>query len=287
MAYKFVTVKGASSLATAPFYIGIPQHERIMPRRETYKHLEDRTGYKATARNEKFAAVIAAKSGLPAIQYLKVVPPVLPPVIGEIRTESTEDGTVKVGEDVVITGANLAGATVKIKYKTPPEEERQTYVCPAVVAEDGKITIAYENWRFVPDDLEGGTTIEFIVETAGGSASRDGIEVNFDPPAPTLSHARSPECDDMVVNMNEDVILTGTNLNGFERLVAHHEECADPIELPTEGVYAEVDGTELDLPGSIWVAIKAKVDPGVMPTRPITFEVITPGGSASISPTVP
>ena len=217
------------------------------------------------------------------VSFVKFVEP---PEIGEIRTESTEDGTVKVEEDVVITGANLAGATVKIKYKTPPEEERQTYVCPAVVAEDGKITIAYENWRFVPDDLESDTTIEFIVETAGGSASRDGIEVNFDPPAPTLSHARSPECDDMVVNMNEDVILTGTNLNGFERLVAHHEECADPIELPTEGVYAEADGTELDLPGSIWVAIKAKVDPGVMPTRPITFEVITPGGSASISPTV-
>ena len=118
------------------------------------------------------------------VKYLKVTPAVLPPEIGEIRTESTEDGTVKVGEDVVITGANLAGATVKIKYKTPPEEERQTYVCPAVVAEDGKITIAYENWRFVPDDLESDTTIEFIVETAGGSTSRDGIEVDFDPPAP-------------------------------------------------------------------------------------------------------
>ena len=49
MACKFVTVKGASSLATAPFYIGIPQHERIMPRKETYRYLEDRTGYKATA----------------------------------------------------------------------------------------------------------------------------------------------------------------------------------------------------------------------------------------------
>ena len=106
-------------------------------------------------------------------------------------------------------------------------------------------------------------------------------------PKPTLTNARSPECEDMVVDMNEDVILTGTNLSGFERLVAHHEECADPIELPTEGVYAEADGTELDLPGSIWVAIKAKVDPGVMPTCPITFEVITPGGTASISPTVP
>ena len=111
-------------------------------------------------------------------------PAALPPEIGEIRTESTEDGTVKVREDVIITGANLAGASVKIKYKTPPEDERQIYTCPAVVAEDGKITIAYENWRFVPDDIEGGTTIEFIVETAGGSTSRDGIEVDLNPPAP-------------------------------------------------------------------------------------------------------
>ena len=59
MAYKFVTVKGASSLATAPFYIGIPQHERIMPRRETYKYLEDRTGYKATAIRAVFMGLSA------------------------------------------------------------------------------------------------------------------------------------------------------------------------------------------------------------------------------------
>ena len=59
MAYKFVTVKGASSLATAPFYIGIPQHERIMPRRETYKYLEDRTGYKATAIRAVFMGLAA------------------------------------------------------------------------------------------------------------------------------------------------------------------------------------------------------------------------------------
>ena len=87
--------------------------------------------------------------------------------------------------------------------------------------------------------------------------------------------------------MHEDVILDGTRLGGFERLVAHHEECAEPIELPTEGVTANDDGTQLALPGSIWDAITAKVDPSVMPTRPITFEVITGEGSASISPTVP
>ena len=87
--------------------------------------------------------------------------------------------------------------------------------------------------------------------------------------------------------MHEDVILDGTRLKDFERLVARHEECAEPIELPTEGVTANDDGTQLALPGSVWDAITAKVDPSVMPTRPITFEVITPEGTASISPTVP
>ena len=41
------------------------------------------------------------------------------------------------------------------------------------------------------------------------------------------------------------------------------------------------------LPGSIWDTILAQVDPSVMPARPITFEVITSEGTASISPTVP
>ena len=197
---------------------------------------------KETVRNEKFAAVIAAKSGLPAIQVQAVLDGCFE-AIEELEKDALVrihlDGLSVMGgitgafpasnspfdpeknrllpvlqldeairfsltdetpailtaadltrlridnvADVVITGANLAGASVKIKYKTPPEEERQTYVCPAVVAEDGKITIAYENWRFVPDDIEADTTIEFIVETAGGSANRNGIEVDLYPPAP-------------------------------------------------------------------------------------------------------
>ena len=106
-------------------------------------------------------------------------------------------------------------------------------------------------------------------------------------PKPTLTNAHSPGCAPMEVTMHEDVILDGTRLGGFERLVARHEEYAGEIELPTEGVTANDDGTQLSLPGSVWDAITAKVDPSVMPTRPITFEVITPEGTASISPTVP
>ena len=111
--------------------------------------------------------------------------------------------------------------------------------------------------------------------------------VKFAEPKPTLTNAHSPGCDPMEVTMHEDVILDGTRLGGFERLLARHEEYAGEIELPTEGVTANDDGTQLSLPGSVWDAITAKVDPSVMPTRPITFEVITGEGSASISPVVP
>ena len=106
-------------------------------------------------------------------------------------------------------------------------------------------------------------------------------------PKPTLTNAHSPGCAPLEVTMHEDVILDGTRLKGFERLVARHEEYAGEIELPTEGVSVTDDGTQLALPGSVWNAITAKVDPSVMPTRPITFEVITGEGSAAISPVVP
>ena len=104
--------------------------------------------------------------------------------------------------------------------------------------------------------------------------------------APTLANAHSPGCDPMSVSLHEDVILDGTNLKGFKRLVAHHEEYAGEIELPTEGATASDDGTQLALPGAVWDAVTAKVSEADMPTRPITFEVITAEGTASISPTV-
>jgi len=46
---QFMTAKGASSLSTTPFYIGVPQHERIMTKRESYEFLAGQIGYKATA----------------------------------------------------------------------------------------------------------------------------------------------------------------------------------------------------------------------------------------------
>ena len=59
---KFATVRGNSSLASAPFYVGIPQHERTMTKKETYAYCADRTGYKPT---QVRAVFMAAK------QYLK------------------------------------------------------------------------------------------------------------------------------------------------------------------------------------------------------------------------
>ena len=46
---KFITIRGTRALSATPYYIGIPQHERIMSRREAYALAAERTGYKATA----------------------------------------------------------------------------------------------------------------------------------------------------------------------------------------------------------------------------------------------
>ena len=46
---KFITIRGTRALRATPYYIGIPQHERIMSRREAYELAAERTGYKATA----------------------------------------------------------------------------------------------------------------------------------------------------------------------------------------------------------------------------------------------
>ena len=56
---QFSTAKGGGNLSTTPFYIGIPQHERTMSRKEAYAYLEDRMGYKATAIRAVFMALAA------------------------------------------------------------------------------------------------------------------------------------------------------------------------------------------------------------------------------------
>ena len=56
MTVKFITVKGSENVGRSPFYIGVVQHERTMPKRETYEYLADRTGYRATAIRAVFLA---------------------------------------------------------------------------------------------------------------------------------------------------------------------------------------------------------------------------------------
>ena len=56
MTVKFMTVKGSENLGRAPFYVGIPQHERTMSRREAYEHIAAATGYTPTAVRAVFMA---------------------------------------------------------------------------------------------------------------------------------------------------------------------------------------------------------------------------------------
>ena len=57
MTVKFITMKGVSSIAATPYYVGLVQHERTMSRRETYEYCAERTGYKATAIRAVFMAL--------------------------------------------------------------------------------------------------------------------------------------------------------------------------------------------------------------------------------------
>ena len=57
MIVKFITMKGASNIASEPFYRGFVQHDRTMSRRETYEYCAERTGFKAAAIRAVFLAL--------------------------------------------------------------------------------------------------------------------------------------------------------------------------------------------------------------------------------------
>ena len=52
MAVKFMTIKGASTIATKPFYIGIPQHERVIGKKEAYEIAAERTSSRSRLKFE-------------------------------------------------------------------------------------------------------------------------------------------------------------------------------------------------------------------------------------------
>jgi len=54
---KFSTVRGSSTISTTPFYVGMPQHERTMSKKETYNYCAEKTGYSATAIRAVFLAM--------------------------------------------------------------------------------------------------------------------------------------------------------------------------------------------------------------------------------------
>ena len=57
MTVKFATVKGSNMLTSKPYYVGIPQHERTMTKKETYAYCADRIGYKPTQIRAVFMAL--------------------------------------------------------------------------------------------------------------------------------------------------------------------------------------------------------------------------------------
>ena len=57
MTARYITVKGSSTLSPTPYYIGFVQHERTMPKKETYAYCGEMTGFPATQVRAAFMAL--------------------------------------------------------------------------------------------------------------------------------------------------------------------------------------------------------------------------------------
>ena len=60
MTPRFMTVKGAGTSASAPYYIGHVQHDRAMSRREAYEYLSQQTGFKPAQLRAAFLGLAKA-----------------------------------------------------------------------------------------------------------------------------------------------------------------------------------------------------------------------------------
>jgi len=54
---KFITVKGASTLTSTPYYTGLVQHESVMTKKSTYAHLAEKLAYSAANIRATFLAL--------------------------------------------------------------------------------------------------------------------------------------------------------------------------------------------------------------------------------------
>ena len=73
MKVQFRAAKGSGRLTSTPYYIGTPQHERTMSKKETYEYCADKTGYKPTAVKAVFLGVkkyIRENAGKGNITYI-------------------------------------------------------------------------------------------------------------------------------------------------------------------------------------------------------------------------
>ena len=54
---RYITVKGSNTLALAPYYIALVQHERTMTKKETYAYCAEKTGFTPTQVRAAFMAL--------------------------------------------------------------------------------------------------------------------------------------------------------------------------------------------------------------------------------------
>ena len=196
MTVKFITVKGSENVGRSPFYIGVAQHERTMPKRETYEYCAERTGYKATAVRAVFMAaaellgggdyrlVVKSRAGDAAgplqtsfrrVKYLRVEdpPPGPAPELerGYSEGEGHSDGQVFPYYAFILQGVNLDGAAVKIGYTEEGAYREVDVPDEKLTVTDTVITIASDSVELEDAIMSGSATVTFKVTTAGGTAT--------------------------------------------------------------------------------------------------------------------
>ena len=57
MTARYITVRGSNTVARAPYYFGLVQHERTMSKREAYAYCAERTGFTPTQVRAAFMAL--------------------------------------------------------------------------------------------------------------------------------------------------------------------------------------------------------------------------------------
>ena len=105
MTPRYITVKGAGTAASAPFYVGRVQHTRTMSRKETYEYLSQQTGFRPAQLRSAFLGLAKSMAVNASHGNATVIDGVASVRIAVKGTFETVHGPWKPGENMLVVNA--------------------------------------------------------------------------------------------------------------------------------------------------------------------------------------